>query len=574
MSMRIWKKVLAFAVCCVVACSALTVYAAKTIIPSQKEYTVEISDARCAFFGNEKQVDFSVGKKYFLTYTVDKVANNGTTQSGMVVTNNQSAEYPYLEGTMRYKNESLLMDEGYTYFLRFEMTKDGMQYIAAKAKDEENSYVKFPVDFSGEEPQSGYFGFWTAETGTLTASLSHVRCYDEDGNDLGVYGSKGVMVIADGMMDPNTEVAHSYEFSLKDAKTVAISNARPATDNVVYMEYTVKNVNPMGLTQSGVINTITPTASYPFGDTGILQYNQHEAPESKLLTEGASYILRFEKEETGFSVIVKRMINGVEDYVSFGWEYGQFMDGDYYSLWFGEFSEISADFVDVKCYDEKGNNLGIQTNQSILIIHHGNLEDYSQCEAVYYCKEKDTFISLDDASNASKWQDGENTSVVGTYYIRQTKLYMTVGEDTEEFDYVFDSFSDKEGNTYLRLRDRKVSFVSGVLGGEEIEQVTVTAKDGYKLSKPSEPTKKNNTFKGWCLGDGKEYDFDSVVTEALTLYARWEDGHGHEYLATEAFGGNLTTPIIVIAISIVLIAGTVVASVVVVRKGKEYEKKH
>lgn len=574
MSMRIWKKILAFAVCCVVAFSALPVYAAKTITPSQKEYAVEISDARCAFFGNEKKVDFSVGKKYFLTYTVDKVANNGTTQSGMVVTNNQSAEYPYLEGTMRYKNESLLMDEGYTYFLRFEMTKDGMQYIAAKAKDEVNSYVKFPVDFGGTEPTKGYFGFWTAETGTLTASLSHVRCYDEDGNDLGVYGSKGVMVIADGMMDPNTEVAHSYEFSLEKAKTVAISNARPATGNVVYMEYTVKNVNPMGLTQSGVINTITPTASYPFGDTGVLQYNQHTTPESKLLTEGARYILRFEKDEAGFTVIVKRMINGVEDYVSFGWEYGQFMDGDYYSLWFGEFSEISADFVDVKCYDEEGNNLGIQTNQSVLIIHHGNLEDYSQCEAVYYCKERDTFVSLDDACNASKWRDGESTSVVGTYYIRQTKLYLTVGEDTEEFDYVFDSFSDTEGNTFLRLRDRKVRFVSGVLGGEELEQITVTAKDGYKLSKPSEPTKKNNTFKGWCLGDGTEYDFDSVVTEALTLYARWEDGHGHEYLATEAFGGNLRTPIIVIGISVVLIAGTSVVAVVVIRKGKEHEKKH
>ena len=571
--MRIWKKVLAFAVCCVAVCSTLPVYAAEKITPSQKEYAVEISDARCAFFGNEKQVDFSIGKKYFLMYTVDKVVSNETTQSGMVVTKNQGAEYPYLEGTMQYKNESLLMDEGYTYFLRFEMTKDGMQYIAAKAKDEENSYVKFPIDFGGTEPQSGYFGFWTAETGTLTASLSHVRCYDEDGNDLGVYGSKGVMVIEDGLMDAK-EVAHSYEFSLKDAKTIAISNARPADGSIVYMEYTVKNVDPIGLTQSGVINTITPTASYPFGDTGLLQYNQHTTPESKLLTEGASYILRFEKDEAGFTVIAKRMINGAEDYVSFGWEHGQFMDGDYYSLWFGEFSELSADFLDVKCYDEEGNNLGIQTNQAILIIHHGNLEDYSQCEAVYYCKETDTFVSLDDECNANKWQNGESASVAGTYYIKQTKLYLTTGEETEEFDYVFDSFTDSEGNQYLRLREQKVRFVSGALGGEEIEQVTVTAKDGYKLSRPSDPTKKDNTFKGWCLGNGTDYDFDSVVTEALTLYAKWEDGNGNEYLATEVFGGNIWMPILVIGISIVLIAGTVVAAMVVIRKGKGHGKKN
>lgn len=570
--MRIWKKIVALVVCFMAVCNVFPTYAAEKIVPSKKEYTVEISDARCAFFGNEKKVDFKIGKKYFLMYTVDKVSNNETTQSGMIVTTDQSAEYPYLNGNMQYKNESLLMEEGYSYFLRFEMTSDGMRYIAAKAKDGNNKYVKFPVDFGGIEPQSGYFGFWTAETGTLTASLSHVRCYDEDGNDLGVYGSKGVMVIEEGLMDPK-KVDHSYEFSLNKAKTVAISNARPVDGDVVYMEYTVKNVNPKGLTQSGVINTIMPTASYPFGDTGLLQYNQHTEPESKMLTDGAKYILRFEKDEEGFSVIVKRTVNGVQDYISFGWAHGQYTDGDYFSLWFGEFSELSADFLDVKCYDQNGNNLGIQTNQSILIVHHGNLEDYSQCEAVYYCKEKDSFVSLDDECNASKWNDGEQTSVAGTYYIRQTKLYLKTGGDTEEFDYVFDSFTDGEGNQYLRLQEQKVRFVSGLLGGEEIEQVTVTAKDGYKLQAPKAPTKEENTFKGWCLGDGKEYDFDSVVTEALTLYAKWEDGNGNEYLATEAFSTKIWTPILVIGISVLLIAGTIILTIAVIKKGKRNEKR-
>ena len=137
---------------------------------------------------------------------------------------------------------------------------------------------------------------------------------------------------------------------------------------------------------------------------------------------------------------------------------------------------------------------------------------------------------------------------------------------------MFDSFTDENGNKYLRLKEVKVRFISGVLSGEEIEQVTVTAKDGYKLAKPSEPSRKNDTFKGWCLGDGSEYDFDTVVTEALTLYAKWEDGHGKEYLAVEAFGGNEMTPFLVVGGSVLLVAGTIVVGRLVLKKGKGNEK--
>lgn len=572
MNTRILKKVFALVLCCLMLCGSFSVYAAESITPSKKEYQVEISDAKCTFLGNEKPVDFAVGKKYFLMYTVDKVKKDETQQSGMIVTSDNKIEYPYLKGTMNYEQKSLLMEEGYSYFLRFEMTEDGMRYIAAKAKDNENSYVSFSGDFGGVEPKSGYFGLWTSEIGNLTASLSHVRCYDEKGNDLGLHSSRGVMVIEEGMMTPNPNVEHSYEFSLEEAKTVAISNSKRATGDVVYMEYTISNVNPAGITQSGVINTITPTASYPFGDTGLLQYNQHQTPESEMLVEGASYLLRFEKVEDGYSVIVKRTLDGKEDYLSFGWEYGDFTDGDYYSIWFGEFSQLSADFTNVKCYDEEGNNLGIQTNQSILIIHHGNLEDYSQCEAVYYCKENDTFVSLDDECNASKRIDGEDSATVGTYYIRQSKLYLTMGDETEEFDYGFNFFMDENGNKYLRLKEVKVRFVSGFINADSIEEATTTAKNGYKLEEPSKPTKKNNTFKAWCLGDGTEYDFDTVVTEAFTLYAKWEDGNGNEYLAVEASGGNILKPILAVGASIVLIAGTAIAATFVIKKGKENGK--
>lgn len=572
MNKNIVKRISALMLIGIFLCSAFPVHAAEKITPSKKEYDIEISEAGRVFFGNEKQVDFSVGKKYFLTYTVDKVKKNETVQSGMAVTTNNDQDFPYVDGTMHYDTKSLLIDEGYTYFLRFEMTEDGMRYIAAKAKDEVNSYVQFPADFAGVEPKTGYFGLWTGEGGNLTASLSHVRCYDEQGNDLGVYGatSRGVMVIGDGVLDQNTELEHSYEFSLKDAQTVAISNSRRTTSNVVYIEYTIQNVNPVGVTQSGVINTTVPTGAYPHGiSRGLLRWNYSPTPEDcKMLTEGASYVVRFEKTEGDFSAMIKRIVDGKEDYISCTGIDGEFTDGGYYSLWFGEACQLSADFVNVKCYDGDGNNLAIQTNQGIGIIHHGNLEDYSECEAVYYCVENDTFVSLDDECNASKWVDGDESSQAGTYYINASKLYLTVGSETEEFDYVFESFTDDSENKYLRLRDVKVRFVSGVLGGEDLEQVTVTAKDGYKVAKPSEPIKKNNTFKGWCLGDGTDYDFDTVVTEATTLYAKWEDSNGNEYLASEVSGSVLVAPVIVIGISTLLVVGTVVAGIFIVKRRK------
>lgn len=572
MGKTIWQKSVAFLIGCMILCGSLPVYATEQITPSKEEYAVEISDAACVFLGNKKQVNFKVGDKYFLTYTVDKVVKNETVQSGMAVTTNPDQNYPYVDGTMHYDTKSLLMDAGYTYFFRFEMTKNGMQYIAAKAKNNTDSYIQLPADFAGKEPQKGHFGIWTGEGGTLTASLSHVRCYDAKGNDLGVYGatSRGVMVIGNGLLDQNTDLEHSYSFSLKDAKTVAISNSRRTTSNVVYMEYTVKNVKPVGVTQSGVIHTTVPSGTYPHGlGRGLLRYNSHPTPEDcKMLTEGATYVVRFEKTEEDFSAMIKRIVDGKADYISCTGQDGEFLDAGYFSLWFGEMCQLTADFVDVKCYDGDGKNLAIQINQSVGIKHYGNLEDYSECEAVYYCLANDTFISLDDDCSASKWVDGTESADVGTYYINDAKLYLTIGKNTEEFDYVFESFDDVDDNKYLRLREKNVRFVTGLVSGEEIEQVTVTAKDGYKLTQPTDPKMKNNTFKGWCLGDGTEYDFEAVVTEALTLYAKWEDGNGNEYLATEASGGIISTPVLVIGLSVIFIAASVAAGVFIVKKGR------
>lgn len=540
---------------------------------SDVEYEVNINDAKRVFIGNDRAVKYEVGKKYFLMYTVSEIESNETTQSGMIVTMDKEEIFPYTKGGMKYDKKSLLLDEGYTYFFRFEITETGLECIAAKAKGEESEYIKLPHIARDITTPGQYFGAWMAEGGEVSGKLTHVRCYDEAGNDLGVYGNdtQGVIVLKEGEMKANSAVDHTYSFSLAEAGNIAISNGRGTDSEVVYMEYTVKNVKKGKITQSGTIFTNSPTAVFPYaGGTGFMKYTPHKQPEEcMLLDEGGTYLVRFKKQADGFDVLVKRTVNGKTTYFSYPHTYGEFKaDNKYFSIWIGEGeSDVSADFVDVKAYDDKGKNLAIQTNQGVEITHYGDLEDYSQCEAVYYCRGNDTFIALDDECNAIRRVDNEQVSVTGTYSIREAVLTLNVSGKEETFDYVYKSLTDKDGNKYIRLSDSKVTFVSNSIDGEVIETVDVTAADGYKLTEPSKPSREGRTFQGWELGDGEPYDFDKVVTKSMTLYAAW-DGED-TYTAAELLKDALNVqPIIVIATCVLLVLATVLVVLKIKRGGK------
>ena len=59
-------------------------------------------------------------------------------------------------------------------------------------------------------------------------------------------------------------------------------------------------------------------------------------------------------------------------------------------------------------------------------------------------------------------------------------------------------------------------------GGGNATKSVVGSGSYYKFAAPSAPVREGYTFKGWKTGDGQDYDFDSFVTSALTLYAVWE----------------------------------------------------
>lgn len=77
--------------------------------------------------------------------------------------------------------------------------------------------------------------------------------------------------------------------------------------------------------------------------------------------------------------------------------------------------------------------------------------------------------------------------------------------------------STEEGTYYT------VSFDSN--GGSEVASQRV--KDGEKAAKPTNPTKDGFTFSGWYKSnaeDALEFDFETVITMDMTLYARWAEG--------------------------------------------------
>ena len=212
-------------VCALVICTSLPVLAEDEQIKiSDKEYAVTLNDATALFLGNEKQVSNEVGSKVFLTYTVESVTKNTAAQSGFIGTMDNKAEYPYIDGKGRMYVESeekgsRLFEQGYTYVFRFERTEDGFEYQAAKLKgDKAEKIVLKGYTAAPEEEIYKYYGIWVSGMGDqrVSAILNHVRCYDEYGNDLGVYGNdtQGVIVVKEGEMKANSAVDHTYSFSL------------------------------------------------------------------------------------------------------------------------------------------------------------------------------------------------------------------------------------------------------------------------------------------------------------------------------------------------------------------------
>ena len=91
----------------------------------------------------------------------------------------------------------------------------------------------------------------------------------------------------------------------------------------------------------------------------------------------------------------------------------------------------------------------------------------------------------------------------------------------------------------------KVSFET--VGGNTIEPISV--KKGEKVTRPIDPKKTGHTFKEWTL-NGEAFDFETPITEDITLLATYEDVYsvyfdsngGSEVTSGTVKGGKIAKP--------------------------------
>lgn len=578
--MRRLKKhgILSFLLCIVLMFGITPVRAEENIKHSTTDYDATFYDATDILISNEKAVEWEVGKKFFLHYTVTKLEKNKTNQCGMMVTKDPNIVFPYEQGGMHYGMDMSLCEEGYTYLFRFEVTKNGLKYVAGKAKGDKSSYIQFPYSYGELKTEAPYFGVWITGTdgGSLSAELKNIRCYDEDGNDLGVSIPKASKITKSKMNSINME--HTYSFSVEKAHHLAFGSERYSKSKVIMLEYTPEDVKVSGVTQSGALITNAPTAIFPYAaGSGYLNfdYNDDKNP-TNLLTEGANYLVRMERDGSKMSILVKRTLpNGAVDYFSFANNAGELDEKfGYFMMWFGEECKITANFTNVKCYDEKGNNLAIQTNQGIEIKHYGGLEDYTPCSATYYCESNQMLLVLDKQCGAVYKKVNDEVVSSGKYSVDGSKMKLELDGKKQECTYTYQYVKDAEGNKYFRLRDMRVTFKSKLVGGEVISETVVNEKSNFRITQPKNPTGGNGDFVCWVDGEGNEFDFDSIIAESKTLYATWSGNQTYEAVESTTVHNNTNIKIIITAaICLVLIGATIATCIIIIRKKDDYEEK-
>ena len=363
---------------------------AEDVKVSNVDYNVTYNNATDMFLSNKLSAGTEVGTEVFMTYTVKSVTACDTLNHGVIGTGQPGIWYPYPTGLMYYDaNKNIMLQEGYTYFLKFTITEEGMDYTVIRAKGDEASYIYFANEIGKKTDTLEYFGMWM-DGKNITAELVDVHCYDKNGNDLGIRTSRstGMSYSKNVSYEKNKNLNHTYTVSVKEGRAIALCTNKPTNANKVFMEYKVKSSDAIVM-QSGAMITREPTKYYPYsGGNGYMIYEQTSPKESPLLQVGAEYVICMEKFEKGMDVTVQKTYKGEKTVFTFPMEVGDYITNfNHFGLWLHEADDKTLNFelVDFKVYDELNNNLGLQSNRgTVSFTHEGEIEDYSGCEAVYY----------------------------------------------------------------------------------------------------------------------------------------------------------------------------------------------
>lgn len=544
----------------------------KAVVPSEVDYRVFLNGTKI-FIHNKKTLSSAIGTEYYFTYTVESLTKN-CNQHGLVLTSDATREFPYTDGGfMRYQATDVqMLTEGATYFIKMTVASGGFRYNITRAIGDNLEDIVLEKKVGDATNKANYFGLWLYSS-NAEATLKNVRCYDKYGTDLGVEyncGSGTVDVIRQDLnFTKATDIDHRYEVSVDNKFNIAISNVKIPTTSDIYIQYKVESAE-YAVKQNGVALSNSPEAEYPHSK-GIIKHITYDTEVSSidLLEVGAEYIIKVERRQKGYTVIVQKTKGGKSEIFIISKPSGEYSrDYNFASLWFGTGEHSKATFIltDFIIYDENRNNLGVQTNVNSTIKHFGELEDYAGCEATYYCKENNGFISL-FKDNTMKFVVG-STKQDAKYKVSKNVLTAVFSSGTKKYDYLFKKITDEDGNVYERLYTYKVTFVTG--SETEIPTQVLSNQTGYLASKPTAPTLKGAEFVGWVTADEKDFNFDSVVVKSITLYAKWKGNDGKEFISVDV-GANNTGKVLTVAltaVSVILLAAGVFVFVKLLKKGR------
>ena len=194
--------------------------------------------------------------------------------------------------------------------------------------------------------------------------------------------------------------------------------------------------------------------------------------------------------------------------------------------------------ADIKIYVAKGTP-NDPTAPTTSEVKAGSITVNTVSGQKYICTTSSTAPDLDDEG----WIDAtgsiytfENLQPATQYYIH---TFIPENEYFEESD-----LTSVEVNT---LAEYTIAFDSQ--GGSEVAEQTV--EEGGKIAKPENPTCLNHIFNGWYSDEAciVAWDFNTVVSESMTLYAKWTEllikAEGETEISLSMDAGSMTLTAII-----------------------------
>jgi len=158
--------------------------------------------------------------------------------------------------------------------------------------------------------------------------------------------------------------------------------------------------------------------------------------------------------------------------------------------------------------------LGVTTVYDDVVLNvvwaYDQVEDYKDVLGYYYNSSSKTMLQLKE--NNVALVNGQEKA----YYLLKTDEVVIEGAMNGTYNGTYISL---DGN-YVKLGTFTVQFDAGN-GITPPEKQTVSG-GSYKATKPADPVQEGYEFVCWLTADGKEFDFDSVITRSTQLFAKWQ----------------------------------------------------